>query len=104
MKTYIIINNIETEKIESADDIQVNTIYGIYQNKGKAFWECKVINLKIMEEQNSKNPKLLKNYIIKEINLENNNIIMTYTLVDRNTIIDLNNYKYKIPVFYNTYT
>ena len=102
MKTYIIINNIENKIIETVDDIQVNSIYGIYQNRGKAFWECKVVNLKIMEEKQSKNPKLFKSYIIKEIDLEKNSIITTYTLEDRNTMFDLNNEKYKIPVFYNT--
>ena len=102
MKTYIIINNIENNKIDSVDDIQVHSIYGIYQDRGKSFWECKIINLKIMEEKKNKNPKLLKNYIIKEIDLKNNNIITTYSLIDRNTIVDLNNEKYRIPVFYNT--
>ena len=48
MNTYILIKN-DTMPI-TAEDIKVNDIYGIYQNRCKAFWECKVANLKIINE------------------------------------------------------
>lgn len=86
---------------ENAEEIKVNDIYGIYQNRCKAFWECKVANLKIVNEKKNNNPKLLKSYVLKEINLESNEIINSYFLNNRNQILDDNNNIYKIPVFYN---
>ena len=79
----------------------IRNIYGIYQNRCKAFWECKVANLKIINEKKNNNPKLLKSYVLKEINLESNEIINSYYLNNRNQILDDNNNIYKIPVFYN---
>tara|TARA_B110000971_G_scaffold150794_1_gene154004 strand:- start:93 stop:434 length:342 start_codon:yes stop_codon:yes gene_type:complete len=100
MKTYILIKNDIIP--ETAEDIKVNSIYGIYQNKCKAFWECKIANLKIMEDKKSKNPKFLTTYVLKEINLETSEIITTYELKDRTNIVDINtNQNNKIPVFYN---
>ena len=96
MKTFIIMKS--GNEPETAEDIKVNDIYGIYQNKCKAFWECKLANLKIMKENNLNH---LKYYVLKEINLETSEILMTYKLIDRNNIIDNNNIKYKIPIFYN---
>ena len=52
MKTYILMKNESSP--ENAEDIKVNDIYGIYQNRCKAFWECKVANLKIVQEQKKK--------------------------------------------------
>ena len=100
MKTYILIKNNDNIP-NTAEDIKVNDIYGIYQNRCKAFWECKVANLKVMTEKNSKNPKFLDSYILKEVNLETSEIITSYSLIDRNNIIDTNENKYKIPTFYN---
>jgi len=98
MRTYILMNN-DSSPV-TADDIKVDDIYGIYQNKCKAFWECKVTNLKIFEK--SKNIKSLRSYVIKEIELETSEIITTFELLDRNNIMDINtNEKFKIPVFYN---
>jgi hypothetical protein len=99
MKTYILMKN-NTLPITS-DDIKVNDIYGIYQNRCKAFWECKVANLKIMNEKDSKNPELLESYVLKEINLETSEIVTSYNMVDRNNVIDSENNKFKIPTFYN---
>ena len=99
MKTYILMKN-NTLPITS-DDIKVNDIYGIYQNRCKAFWECKVANLKIMNEKDSKNPELLESYVLKEINLETSEIVTSYNMVDRNNVIDSDNNKFKIPTFYN---
>ena len=45
MKTYIIMKY--TNDINNAEDIKVNDIYGIYQNRCKAFWECKIANIKL---------------------------------------------------------
>ena len=98
MKTYILMKNDSTP--DNAEDIKVNDIYGIYQNRCKAFWECKVANLKIATKKNTKNPKILKSYVLKEINLESNEILNSYYLDDRNKILDENNNSYKIPVFY----
>jgi hypothetical protein len=99
MKTYILMKN-DTIPI-TAEDIKVNDIYGIYQNRCKAFWECKVANLKIMNKKKSKNPKLLESYVLKEINLETSEIITSYIMLDRNNIVDIENNKFKIPTFYN---
>ena len=49
MKTYILMKN--DSNPNNAEEIKVNDIYGIYQNKCKAFWECKVANLKILKEK-----------------------------------------------------
>lgn len=78
----------------SADDISVKDIYGIYQNRCKAFWECKIANIKL--EQSTTN-----HYILKEVNLDTSEILTTYSMFDKNTIIDLDNNKFTIPVFYN---
>jgi len=86
---------------ENAEDIKVNDIYGIYQNRCKAFWECKVANLKIVQEQKKNSPKLLKSYVLKEINLETNEIINSFYLNNRNSICDDSGILYKIPIFYN---
>ena len=99
MKTYILMKN-NTIPITS-EDIKVNDIYGIYQNRCKAFWECKVANLKIMNDKDSKNPKLLESYVLKEINLETSEIVTSYSMIDRNNIIDSEDNKFKIPTFYN---
>jgi len=86
---------------ENAEDIKVNDIYGIYQNRCKAFWECKVANLKIVQEQQKNSLKLLKSYVLKEINLETNEIINSFYLNNRNSICDDSGILYKIPIFYN---
>ena len=92
MKTYILINSVSTPL--TADDIKVKDIYGIYQNKCKAFWECKIANLKI--------PGKPFNYVLKEIELDTCKIITTYKLENRNTILNVKTgEKLKIPVFYN---
>ena len=95
MKTYILMKNVEG--ILASSDIKVKDIHGIYQNKCKGFWECKVVNLKMFEDT-----KRLDEYILKEIELDNSEIVTTYRLKDKNNIEDLNTHKkYKIPVFYN---
>lgn len=99
MKTYILMKNDSTP--DNAEEIKVGDIYGIYQNRCKAFWECKVANLKIINEKKKNNPKLLKSYVLKEINLESNEILNSYFLNNRNQILDENHNIYKIPVFYN---
>ena len=99
MKTYILMKN--ESNPENAEDIKVNDIYGIYQNRCKAFWECKVANLKIVQEQKKNSPKLLKSYVLKEINLETNEIMNSFYLNNRNSICDDNGILYKIPIFYN---
>ena len=99
MKTYILIKN--DSNPDNAEEIKVNDIYGIYQNRCKAFWECKVANIKIMNEKDSKNPELLESYVLKEINLETSEIVTSYNMVDRNNVIDSENNKFKIPTFYN---
>jgi len=86
---------------ETGDDIKVEDIYGIYQNRCKAFWECKVANLSLMKKQDSNNPKLLESYSLKEIDLETSSILNSYIMKDRNNMIDLNNKVQKIPTFYN---
>ena len=92
MKTYILMKN--NNNLSNAEDIKVSDIYGIYQNRCKAFWECKVANIKFKKDN-------LDYYVIKEINLENNNIDNSYKLIDRLKVIDQNNETYEIPVFYN---
>ena len=96
MKVYILMKN-ETEP-ETAEDIKVEDIYGIYQNRCKGFWECKVANLKISKENQT---NCLSYYILKEINLESSEIIQTYNLIDRNNIIDSEKNIFKVPVFYS---
>ena len=100
MKTYILMKNDDTPPA-NAEDIKVNDIYGIYQNRCKAFWECKVANLKIIQDSKKNNPKLLKSYILKEINLETNDILNSYYLNNRNSICDDSGILHKIPIFYN---
>ena len=90
MKTYILVSG--DCKAINAEDIKVNEIIGIYQNESKAFWECREINLKIKK-------KNLK-YVLKEINLDTNEIVKSYML-DGNDIVDNDGKKYKIPVFYD---
>lgn len=90
MKTYILVSG-DCNAI-NAEDIKVNEIFGIYQNESKAFWECREINLKIKK-------KNLK-YVLKEINLDTNEIIRSYML-EGNDILDNEGKKYKIPVFYD---
>tara|TARA_B100000886_G_scaffold279491_1_gene203539 strand:- start:256 stop:570 length:315 start_codon:yes stop_codon:yes gene_type:complete len=92
MKTYILMKNINN--LNNAEDIKVSDIYGIYQNRCKAFWECKIANLKLKKN-------IFDFYVIKEINLENNNIDNSYKLIDRLKIIDEHKEIYEIPVFYN---
>ena len=99
MKTYILMKNDTTP--ESAEDIKVECIYGIYQNKCKAFWECKVANLNVINKSESKNINLIESYCLKEIDLESSKILNSFLMVDRNYIKDFNNNKYKIPTFYN---
>lgn len=86
---------------ETGEDIKVEDIYGIYQNRCKAFWECKVANLSLMKKQDSNNPKLLESYSLKEIDLETSSILNSYIMKDRNNMTDLNNKVHKIPTFYN---
>lgn len=90
MKTYIIMKY--TNDINNAEDIKVNDIYGIYQNRCKAFWECKIANIKLKINR-------LDLYCLKEINLETNEIINSYTLKDNDNIIDQDGNIYKIPIF-----
>ena len=90
MKTYIIMKY--TNDINNAEDIKVNDIYGIYQNRCKAFWECKIANIKLKINR-------LDLYCLKEINLETNEIINSYTLKDNDNIIDQYGNIYKIPIF-----
>ncbi len=90
MKTYIIMKY--TNDINNAEDIKVNDIYGIYQNRCKAFWECKIANIKLKINR-------LDLYCLKEINLETNEIINSYTLKDNDNIIDQDGDIYKIPIF-----
>ena len=99
MKTYILMKNDTIPN--TAEDIKVEDIYGIYQNRCKAFWECKVANLKLMNKSDSSNPNLLESYSLKEIDLESSNIINSYMMIDRSYIKDMNGDKYKIPTFYN---
>jgi hypothetical protein len=91
MKTYILMKN--TENLINSDDIKVSDIYGIYQNRCKSFWECKIANLKL--ENN-----ILDLYVINEINLENNIIENSYKLIDRKNISDKFGNIYNIPSFY----
>lgn len=86
---------------ESAEDIKVDCIYGIYQNKCKAFWECKVANLNVIKKSESKSNNLIESYCLKEIDLESSKILNSFLMVDRNFIKDTNDKKYKIPTFYN---
>ena len=89
MKTYILVKS--SCSAINAEDIKVNEILGIFQNESKAFWECREINL------NAKDNSV---YVLKEINLETNEIQNSYRLNDKNSIIDQNEKLYKIPVFY----
>ena len=59
MKTYILINS--DIQINSADDIQVSFIYGIYQKQKKAIYEACIANTN-------------NSYNIYEIDLNNNKI------------------------------
>jgi len=97
MKTYILMKN--DSNPDNAEEIKVSDIYGIYQNRCKAFWECKIANLKILKEKN--NLKMLKSYVLKEINLETNKILNSFYLKNRNYISDDYGVLYKIPIFYN---
>lgn len=99
MKTYILMKNDST--LTSAEDIKVEDIYGIYQNRCKAFWECKVANLNVIKKSESKNENLLESYSLKEIDLESSKILNSFLMIDRNYIKDLSETKYKIPTFYN---
>lgn len=89
MKTYILVKN--TCNAINAEDIKVNEILGIFQNESKAFWECREINLTTKDNNV---------YVLKEINLETNEIQNSYSLYDKNSIIDKDEKIYKIPVFY----
>lgn len=91
MKTYILVTN--ECKAENADKIKVNEIFGIYQNDSKAFWECRDLNLKKKKKDIS--------YILKEIDLDTDEIVNSYTLNKDNNIIDNDGKIYKIPVFYD---
>ena len=103
MKTFIIVNNLENLKANTANDIQVKNIYGIYQNKEKSFWECKTANVKLLDESNTNNLELLNTFVIKEIDLDTDNIITTYKMESKTSIIDINSKKkYKIPVIYKS--
>ena len=93
MKTYILLKN--NNIVNNADNIKVSDIFGIYLNRCKGFWECKLVNLKNKIQPN------YKSYILKEINLETNEITNSYYLHNKNTIKDDNDKSYKIPIFYN---
>ena len=99
MKTYILMKNENVP--ETGEDIKVGDIYGIYQNRCKAFWECKVANLSLMKKKGSNNPKLLESYSLKEVELETSNILNSYIMKDRNNMIDCEYKIHKIPTFYN---
>ena len=99
MKTYILMKNENVP--ETGEDIKVEDIYGIYQNKCKAFWECKVANLSLMKKKGSNNPKLLESYSLKEVDLETSIILNSFIMKDRNNMIDLEDKIQKIPTFYN---
>ena len=93
MKTYILMKN--RVNFKTVEDIAVSDIEGVYQNICKAFWECRVINL-----ENFKKKKSLKEYIIKEIELETDEILTTYEILNKNTIVNLKTQKkHNIPVF-----
>ena len=88
MKTFILTKN----NLDNFNEIKVNDIYSIYQDKFLSFSECLDINLKI------KNNKKLDKYIIKEINLDTDEVEKVYKILNQNYIIDINNnIKYKIP-------
>lgn len=86
---------------QTAEDIKVQDIYGIYQNRCKAFWECKVANLNVIKKSGANNRGLIESYSLKEIDLESSKILNSFLLVDRNYVKDTNDKKYKIPTFYN---
>jgi len=73
MKTYILINS--NINISSTDDIQVNSIYGIYQKQKKAIYEACIANKK-------------NNYNIYEIDLTENKITNMFKFTGNNTFID----------------
>ena len=73
MKSYILVSS--DIKIKSPDDIQVNSIYGIYQKRKKAIYEAILAN---------KN----KEYNIYEIDLINNQITNIFTFDGNDQFID----------------
>lgn len=101
MKTYILMKNDNNNVPETGEDIKVEDIYGIYQNRCKAFWECKVANLSLMKKKSSNNPILLQSYSLKEVDLESSNILNSYIMKDRNYMVDSQSKIQKIPTFYN---
>ena len=88
MKTFILTKN----NFDNFNEIKVDDVYSIYQDKFQSFSECLIINLKI------KNNKNLDKYIIKEINLDTDEVDKIYKIENNNYIRDItNNIKYKIP-------
>lgn len=83
MKTYILINS--NIKIASTDDIQVNSIYGIYQKQKKAIYEACIANT-------------TNSYNIYEIDLTNNKITNILKFNGDNKFIDLNKKNYTLDV------
>jgi hypothetical protein len=83
MKTYILINS--NIKIASTDDIQVNSIYGIYQKQKKAIYEACIANTN-------------NSYNIYEIDLTNNKITNILKFNGDNKFIDLNKKNYTLDV------
>ena len=83
MKTYIFINS--NIKIASTDDIQVNSIYGIYQKQKKAIYEACIANTN-------------NSYNIYEIDLTNNKITNILKFNGDNKFIDLNKKNYTLDV------
>lgn len=79
MKTYILVNS--NIKINSADDIQVSYIYGIYQKQKKAIYEACIANSN-------------DSYNIYEIDLNNNKITNIFTFHGNNNFIDSYEKKY----------
>ena len=73
MKTYILINS--DIQINSADDIQVSFIYGIYQKQKKAIYEACIANTN-------------NSYNIYEIDLNNNKITNMLKFYGNNKFID----------------
>ena len=78
MKTYILINS--NIIVNSAEDIHVSSIYGIYQKQKKAIYEACIANNKNI-------------YNIYEIDLSNNQITNILKFSENNTFID--NFKKK---------
>jgi hypothetical protein len=83
MKTYILINS--TIKIDSTDDIQVSSIYGIYQKQKKAIYEAYIANTN-------------NSYNIYEIDLTNNKITNILKFNGENKFIDINKKNYTLDV------